>query len=70
MSAARGLRIGLMLDTRPTPGADFTSRRLTVLPAVLGLPYRHPGVVAKMAESLDRLSRRQRHRDRVKYRGG
>lgn len=32
------------------------TRRLTVLPAVLGLPYRNPGVVAKMAESMDRLS--------------
>src|SRR5258708_16439551 len=101
MGAGHGLRIGLMLDTRPMPGAELTSlardceefgfdfamlhpdhpsssgvrgageslevwtaatwvlaatRRLTVLPAVLGLPYRHPGVVAKMAESLDRLS--------------
>jgi alkanesulfonate monooxygenase SsuD/methylene tetrahydromethanopterin reductase-like flavin-dependent oxidoreductase (luciferase family) len=101
MGAERALRIGLMLDTRPMPGPDFTSqarecedsgfdfamlhpdhpsssgkrgtgeslevwtaatralaatRRLTVVPAVLGLPYRHPGVVAKMAESLGRLS--------------
>lgn len=101
MGSGLGLRIGLMLDTRPMPGADFASlardcedfgfdlatlhpdhpsssgvrggaesleawtaatwalaatRRLTVLPGVLGLPYRHPGVVAKMAESLDRLS--------------
>ena len=101
MGADRGLRVGLMLDTRPVPGEGFTAlardcenlgfdiamlhpdhpsssgvrgsgesleawtaaawalactRRLTVMPAVLGLPYRHPGVTAKMAESLDRLS--------------
>ncbi|SIR75759.1 LLM class flavin-dependent oxidoreductase [Williamsia sterculiae] len=29
---------------------------LTVVTDVLGLPYRHPAVLAKMAESLDRLS--------------
>lgn len=101
MGADRALRVGLMLDTRPMSGEEFTSLardcedsgfdlamlhpdhpsssgkrgareslevwtaatwalaatcRLTVVPAVLGLPYRHPGVVAKMAESLDRLS--------------
>ena len=35
--------------------ASATSRVL-VAPTVLGLPYRHPPVVAKMAESLQRLS--------------
>lgn len=29
---------------------------ITVAPNVLGLPYRHPAVLAKMAETLDRLS--------------
>lgn len=29
---------------------------IRLAPCVLSLPYRHPGVVAKMAESLDRLS--------------
>jgi alkanesulfonate monooxygenase SsuD/methylene tetrahydromethanopterin reductase-like flavin-dependent oxidoreductase (luciferase family) len=29
---------------------------ITVVPNVLGLPYRHPPVLAKMAETLDRLS--------------
>lgn len=32
------------------------TRRLLVMPNVLGLPYRHPAVTAKMAETLDRLS--------------
>lgn len=32
------------------------TERVRVMPNVLGLPYRHPAVVAKMAESLDRLS--------------
>ncbi|SNT46033.1 probable F420-dependent oxidoreductase, Rv2161c family [Asanoa hainanensis] len=30
--------------------------RLRVLPRVLGMPYRNPAMVAKMAETLDRLS--------------
>jgi alkanesulfonate monooxygenase SsuD/methylene tetrahydromethanopterin reductase-like flavin-dependent oxidoreductase (luciferase family) len=30
--------------------------RITVAPAVLSLPYRHPAVIAKMAETLSRLS--------------
>lgn len=30
--------------------------RIKVAPSVLSMAYRHPGVVAKMAESLDRLS--------------
>jgi alkanesulfonate monooxygenase SsuD/methylene tetrahydromethanopterin reductase-like flavin-dependent oxidoreductase (luciferase family) len=30
--------------------------RITVAPRVLGVPYRHPAMVAKMAETLDRLS--------------
>ncbi|MFJ3307260.1 LLM class flavin-dependent oxidoreductase [Streptomyces sp. NPDC086549] len=30
--------------------------RIRALPSVLSMAYRHPGVVAKMAESLDRLS--------------
>ncbi len=33
-----------------------STSRVTVAPTVLGLPYRWPSVVAKMAESLDRLS--------------
>jgi alkanesulfonate monooxygenase SsuD/methylene tetrahydromethanopterin reductase-like flavin-dependent oxidoreductase (luciferase family) len=33
-----------------------STSRIGVLPRVLGLPYRHPPVVAKMAETLDRLS--------------
>lgn len=32
------------------------TERILVAPIVLGLPYRHPAVVAKMAEGLDRLS--------------
>ncbi len=32
------------------------TERITVAPAVLSLPYRPPAVVAKMAETLDRLS--------------
>lgn len=32
------------------------TERITVVPAVLSLPYRPPAVVAKMAETLDRLS--------------
>jgi probable F420-dependent oxidoreductase len=32
------------------------TQRLTVMTNVLGLPYRHPAVTAKMAETLDRLS--------------
>jgi alkanesulfonate monooxygenase SsuD/methylene tetrahydromethanopterin reductase-like flavin-dependent oxidoreductase (luciferase family) len=30
--------------------------RIAVAPVVLGLPYRHPAVLAKMSETLDRLS--------------
>ena len=30
--------------------------RIAVAPRVLGVPYRHPAMVAKMAETLDRLS--------------
>jgi probable F420-dependent oxidoreductase len=37
-------------------GAAATTR-LRLLTDVLGLPYRHPAVVAKMAETLSRLSR-------------
>ncbi|HJP66068.1 MAG TPA: LLM class flavin-dependent oxidoreductase [Actinomycetota bacterium] len=33
-----------------------STSRLRVATRVLGLPYRHPAVVAKMAETLDRLS--------------
>jgi alkanesulfonate monooxygenase SsuD/methylene tetrahydromethanopterin reductase-like flavin-dependent oxidoreductase (luciferase family) len=33
------------------------TRRIGLVPNVLGLPYREPVVVAKMAETLDRLSR-------------
>lgn len=33
-----------------------STTRLRVAPRVLGVPYRNPAVVAKMAESLDRLS--------------
>ena len=36
--------------------AGANTSRVGLLPTVLGLPYRHPPVVAKMAESLDRLS--------------
>jgi alkanesulfonate monooxygenase SsuD/methylene tetrahydromethanopterin reductase-like flavin-dependent oxidoreductase (luciferase family) len=32
------------------------TERITVMPNVLGLPYRAPAVIAKMAETLDRLS--------------
>jgi alkanesulfonate monooxygenase SsuD/methylene tetrahydromethanopterin reductase-like flavin-dependent oxidoreductase (luciferase family) len=32
------------------------TERLRVLPRVLGVPYRNPALVAKMAETLDRLS--------------
>lgn len=32
------------------------TRRVTILSNVLGLPYRAPAVIAKMAETLDRLS--------------
>ena len=32
------------------------TRRIRVASRVLGLPYRHPAVVAKMAESVDRMS--------------
>ncbi|MGH2740150.1 MAG: LLM class flavin-dependent oxidoreductase [Actinomycetota bacterium] len=32
------------------------TERIQVAPNVLGLPYRHPAVTAKMAETLDRLS--------------
>ncbi|MEV0713380.1 LLM class flavin-dependent oxidoreductase [Asanoa sp. NPDC050611] len=33
-----------------------STERLRVLPRVLGVPYRNPALVAKMAETLDRLS--------------
>src|ERR671934_629201 len=32
------------------------TERISIAPTVLGLPYRHPPIVAKMAESLQRLS--------------
>ena len=32
------------------------TERILVAPNVLGLPYRHPAVTAKMAETLQRLS--------------
>jgi alkanesulfonate monooxygenase SsuD/methylene tetrahydromethanopterin reductase-like flavin-dependent oxidoreductase (luciferase family) len=32
------------------------TRRIEIAPVVLGLPYRHPAVLAKMSETLDRLS--------------
>ena len=36
--------------------AAAATERILVAPNVLGLPYRHPAVTAKMAESLQRLS--------------
>lgn len=36
--------------------AAAATKRLTLLPNVLGLPYRSPAVTAKMAETFDRLS--------------
>lgn len=36
--------------------AAAATERITVMPDVLGLPYRVPAVTAKMAETLDRLS--------------
>src|SRR5688500_5352257 len=36
--------------------AAAATGRIRVAPSVLGLPYRHPAVTAKMAESLQRLS--------------
>jgi alkanesulfonate monooxygenase SsuD/methylene tetrahydromethanopterin reductase-like flavin-dependent oxidoreductase (luciferase family) len=54
-SGVRGAGESLEVWTAAT-WALAATRRLTVVPAVLGLPYRHPGVVAKMTESLDRLS--------------
>jgi alkanesulfonate monooxygenase SsuD/methylene tetrahydromethanopterin reductase-like flavin-dependent oxidoreductase (luciferase family) len=57
-SGVRGAAESLEAWTAAT-WALAATRRLTVLPDVIGLPYRHPGVVAKMAESLDRLSCRR-----------
>jgi alkanesulfonate monooxygenase SsuD/methylene tetrahydromethanopterin reductase-like flavin-dependent oxidoreductase (luciferase family) len=37
--------------------AVAATERIRVTPNVLGLPYRHPAVTAKMAETLQRLSR-------------
>jgi len=54
-SGVRGAGESLEVWTAAT-WALAATRRLTVLPDVIGLPYRPPGVVAKMAESLDRLS--------------
>src|SRR5207244_824484 len=33
-----------------------STSRIRVAPRVLGVPYRHPAIVAKMAETFDRLS--------------
>ncbi len=33
-----------------------STSRIRIVPSVISLPYRHPAVLAKMAESLDRLS--------------
>jgi alkanesulfonate monooxygenase SsuD/methylene tetrahydromethanopterin reductase-like flavin-dependent oxidoreductase (luciferase family) len=54
-SGPRGAAPSLEAWTAITWIASAT-RRIRVAPTVMSLPYRHAGVLAKMAESLDRLS--------------
>jgi alkanesulfonate monooxygenase SsuD/methylene tetrahydromethanopterin reductase-like flavin-dependent oxidoreductase (luciferase family) len=54
-SGVRGAGFTYEMWTAITWLAASTSR-IRIVPSVISLPYRHPAVLAKMAESLDRLS--------------